>query len=399
LQNSLDMKRTFWIVAAVSFINSLSFTAIIPVIYPYAQKFGLNDIQASLLLSVYALCQFLATPILGKLSDKQGRKKWLLISLTGTVLSNILAAFAGSSLILFAARMIDGLTGGNASIAQAIVVDTTNPKDRVKGFGIVGGAFGMGFVLGPALSFFVQSLPTFAGISKFGMSFLLSSFFAFLGFLVVTFFLPETLQNKDFEPITLKTLGLEKLFKALTIPKLGTVFLLNFLSGLTFTIFTFTFQPFFLRVLGQSDQTLALIFSMFGIVGIVSQLFLLKPITQKFKLSTILTLSFIIRGFIMIGMASFVSFWAFLPFSVLFAAINPFPQTIVSTLVSMYSKEKDQGINSGINSSYLSISNALGPLIGGLLAYFGYTQAILTTGFLFLLVAIYSYSVRAKLAT
>jgi predicted MFS family arabinose efflux permease len=65
----------------------------------------------------------------------------------------------------------------------------------------------------------------------------------------------------------------------------------------------------------------------------------------------------------------------------------------------MYSKEKDQGINSGINSSYLSISNALGPLIGGLLAYFGYTQAILTTGFLFLLVAIYSYSVRAKLAT
>jgi predicted MFS family arabinose efflux permease len=393
------MKKTFWIVAAVSFINALSFTAIIPVLYPYAQKFGLNDIQTSSLLSVYAICQFLATPILGKLSDKQGRKKWLLISLLGTVLSNILAAFAGASWILFAARMLDGLTGGNISIAQAIVADTTEPKDRVKGFGIVGGAFGMGFVLGPALSFLVQSLPTIPGTSKFGMSFLLSSFFALLGFLVVTFLLPETLKNKDVEPITLKTLGLEKLFKSIFIPKLGTIFLLNFLSGLTFTIFTFVFQPFFIQTLGQSSQTLALIFSLFGVVGVISQLFLLKPITQRFKLNDVLTFSFVIRGFILLGMSAFPVFGIFLPLSLLFGMINPFPQTIISTLVSLNSEEKDQGINSGINSSYLSISNAFGPLIGGLLAYFGYTQAILTTGVLFLIVAVFSYSVRQKLST
>jgi predicted MFS family arabinose efflux permease len=257
----------------------------------------------------------------------------------------------------------------------------------------------MGFVLGPALSFLVQSLPTIPGTSKFGMSFLLSSFFALLGFLVVTFLLPETLKNKDVEPITLKTLGLEKLFKAIFIPKLGTIFLLNFLSGITFTIFTFVFQPFFIQTLGQSSQTLALIFSLFGVVGVISQLFLLKPITQRFKLNDVLTFSFVIRGFILLGMSAFPVFGIFLPLSLLFGMINPFPQTIISTLVSLNSEEKDQGINSGINSSYLSISNAFGPLIGGLLAYFGYTQAILTTGVLFLIVAVFSYSVRQKLST
>lgn len=121
----------FWIAALVAFVNAVGFTMLIPLIYPYALQFGLSDFQASLLTTTYAIAQFVGTPILGRLSDRMGRKPLLVISLLGTVGANLMAGLATTAAVLFAARLLDGITGGNTSIAQAIVSDITTPtSDR-----------------------------------------------------------------------------------------------------------------------------------------------------------------------------------------------------------------------------------------------------------------------------
>jgi MFS family permease len=167
------MNRKFWIIALISFINSLSFTILIPIIYLYGKQFGLSDFQTSLLFSIYSLAQFLATPVIGKLSDRFGRKPLLIISLAGTVIANLIAGTATTASVLFLARLLDGITGGNNSVAQAVISDVTNPDNRAKGFGIYGAASGLGFVLGPAISLLAQQI-------SLGASFLVSGAIAFV---------------------------------------------------------------------------------------------------------------------------------------------------------------------------------------------------------------------------
>lgn len=391
------MIKTFWIIALVSFINSLSFTILIPTIYPYALQFGLNDFQASLLLSIYALAQFFATPILGKLSDKYGRK-WLLVgSLIGTVVAGTVAGFASSAWVLFTARLIDGITGGNNSIAQAVITDVTDDKTRAKGFGYFGAAFGLGFVVGPVLSYLAQQLPAFPGTTVLGNSFLLASLFALLATIITIFFLPETIKTKNKFKLSLKTIGIQDVFTGLLKPKVGRIFLLNFFSGLTFTIFTFTFQPFFLSNLGQGPKTLALFFSMFGAIGVIMQVFGLSKITKKFDLLNILAFAVAVRGLMFILMPSLPFIQAFFVFGIILALVNSFPQAILSTLLSINSKDEEQGINAGLNSSYLSISNAIGPAVGGLLAMLGYSQALFLAGFLTIAVAILAWESKFRI--
>jgi MFS family permease len=183
------MNRDFWITALIAFINSLSLTILIPIIYLYGKQFGLNDFQTSLLFSSYSVAQFLATPVIGKLSDRFGRKPLLIISLAGTVIANLIAGTATTAGVLFFARFLDGITGGNASVAQAIISDVTTAENRARGFGIYGAAFGLGFVLGPVTSLLAQQI-------SLGTAFLVAGAVALVGLLVTILFLPETLKNR-----------------------------------------------------------------------------------------------------------------------------------------------------------------------------------------------------------
>ncbi len=251
------MNRKFWIIALVAFINSLSFTILIPTIYLYGKQFGLNDFQTSLLFSIYSLAQFVATPIIGKLSDRFGRKPLLIISLAGTVIANLIAGTATTASLLFFARLLDGITGGNTSVAQAVISDVTTSENRAKGFGIFGAAFGSGFILGPVISLLAQRI-------SLGASFLASSGIAFIALLITIFLLPETIANKAKRSPNIFDLGLGNLVTGLFLPKIGILLIINFLIGTTFTIFTYAFQPYFINVLKQDNQSLTLIFIAFG---------------------------------------------------------------------------------------------------------------------------------------
>ncbi|MBE9046486.1 MFS transporter [Pleurocapsales cyanobacterium LEGE 10410] len=391
-----DLPPLFWLIALIALINAISFTIIIPLLYPYAKQFGLSDFQASLLTTTFALSQFFGTPVLGKLSDRLGRKYILVFSLAGTMVSNLLASVAGVAWLLYTARMLDGLTGGNTSVASAVISDITTPQQRPKAFGIFGATFRLGFVIGPVLSYLAQQLPTLPGISPLGMSFLVSAAIAAFASLLTLFFLPETTSRQQGFKLSWDDFAFSKIAKSATRPRLGQLFILTFLSGSTFTIFTFAFQPFFLNVLNQDSQRLAIMFAIVGMLGFISQVFALEPLSKRFNLIDIVAVSLALRGVTFLLMPTFPTYGAFVIILIVFGVVNSFPMPLIDTVLSLNSDTKEQGEILGINSSYLSMSNAIGPVISGLLVSLNYTTPLWITGGLTILVASFALNLKPK---
>jgi multidrug resistance protein len=384
-----SMNRTFWIIALISLINSLSLTILIPVIYLYGRQFGLNDFQTSLLFSAYSVAQFFATPVIGKLSDRFGRKPLLVISLLGTVVANLIAGTASTAGVLFFARFLDGITGGNASVAQAVISDVTTPENRARGFGINGAAFGLGFVLGPVLSLLAQQF-------SLGAAFLVSGAIALIALVITIFFLPETLQAKNVVTGNLFDLGLKNLIKGLAFPKVGILLIINFLIGTTFTIFTYAFQPYFIQVLHQTNKSLTLMFLTFGVLSVLMQTWGVSILTKKFNLVYILFLGLFVRSTSFLLMPIWANVVYFVGVSIVYSLFNSLVQPMINALISLNARPEYQGTALGLNASYLSISNAFGPVIAGMLirqsnpatyTYPLYLAGILTFGVLVLAIA------------
>lgn len=386
----------FWLLSLIALINSISFTAIIPLIYPYAKQFGLSDFHASLLTTAYAIAQFLFTPILGRLSDFLGRKPLLLLSLSGTVVAGIIASLAPYAGLLFAARILDGVTGGNVSVARAVVSDITTPAQRPRAFGIFDAMFRLGFVAGPGLSYFAQTIPPLPYVTQLGMGFLVSAGMALIAVILTFLFLPETLREKQPFHFGWRDLGLNRIARSVTRPVLGPLFLLTFFNGFTFTIFTFAFQPFFMHVLGQGAQMLAIVFAMFGILGFVTQIFGLQPLTRRFRLANILAIAILARGLLFLLIPTFPTLPAFLLLGIFFGIANAYPLPLINALLSLNSSNREQGEVFGINASFLSISNAFGPAFAGILVSLGYKAPFWITGILTLATAGYAWKLQAQ---
>ena len=386
----------FWILALIALINSVSFTAIIPLLYPYAKQFGLTDFQASLLTTAYAIAQFIGSPILGRFSDLWGRKPLLLLSLSGSVVAGAIASLTPYAWLLYASRVLDGLTGGNVSIARAVVSDITTPEQRPRAFGIFDAMFRLGFVAGPSLSYLAQTIPPLPGVSPLGMGFVVAAGMALLAAILTLVGLPETLVEKQPFRFSWQDFGLLRIARSATRPVVGPLFLLTFFSGFTFTIFAFSFQPFFLKVLGQNAQSLAMVFAMFGILGFLTQIFGVEPLTRRFRLIAILAIAILLRGILFLLIPTFPTVSAFILIGIAFGIVNAYPLPLINSLLSLNTSNREQGEIFGINASYLSISNAFGPAVGGILVSFGYMTPFWVTGVLTLFTAWFAWRLPVR---
>src|SRR6476660_2463852 len=182
------MTRPLLVIFLTIFVNLIGFGIIIPLLPFYAETFGASPIVIGLLFAIFSICQLVAAPVLGDWSDRYGRRPVLIFSLVGTVISFVLLALAHSITMLFIARIVDGLSGGNISTARAYVADVTEPKDRARAYGLIGAAFGLGFVMGPALSGLVAGISYTAPIWAAAALTLVATLMAWL-------WLPETVHR------------------------------------------------------------------------------------------------------------------------------------------------------------------------------------------------------------
>src|SRR3989454_4039777 len=257
------MKRSPLLVIFITvFIDLVGFGIVIPVLPFFAEgtKFGATPREVGLLFASYSVMQLIFAPVLGRLSDKYGRRPVLLISLIGTSLGFLILGFATTLWMLFLGRIIDGISGGNISTAQAYIADITTKEDRAKGMGLIGAAFGLGFVFGPAIGGILSRW----GV---GVPFLFAAGLCFANALLLYFTLPETVTPDH--PARVSAAGgrgLSQLIESLMQPRLGFVLIIYFLFVVAFSIMTAVFSLFMMFRLGYDPWHSGWIFAFVGII-------------------------------------------------------------------------------------------------------------------------------------
>lgn len=373
--------KNLLIIALIAIVNALGYGIVIPILYSYSKHFGLSDFQNGLLFSLFSICSFLATPIIGRLSDKYGRRPLLILSIVGTVLSFFMQAFAPTAAWLFIARALDGLTAGNISVASAVISDTTKPEDRAKGFGIIGASFGFGFVFGPAISAltvgFSPSLP-----------FIIAGGITAVAACMTIIFLPET--NKHIGQVHhAKLFDFGKLWHALFDKTVGITFLITLLYYLAFACsMIYGFQPFSKKILFLSDTQISLFFVMFGVLGIITQVLLVQRATKWFGLRSVFSTSIFIVAVSLLIMFLSRSVVLFIIGSTVMGIANALVQPLISTILSQETDEKSQGSMMGLNASYMSIGQIFGPIIGGAVASL-FIPSVFLVGIFFVMVCFF----------
>ncbi|CAN5182653.1 tetracycline resistance MFS efflux pump [soil metagenome] len=381
--------RNLMIIALIAIVNALGYGIIIPILYPYSIKFGLTDFQNGLLFATFSLCQFISTPIIGRLSDKYGRRPLLIISIAGTAVSFIMMAFAPSAIFLFLARALDGITAGNIPVASAVITDTTEPKDRAKGFGIIGAAFGFGFIFGPAISALTvgihQSIP-----------FLIAAAISIIAVVLTAIFLPET--NKNLGKTSQGSLfNFGKLIHALTNRTVGATLILTLLYFTSFSMFIYVFQSASVHLYHMNANQISLLFTVFGVMGLIAQLVTLGFATKTFGVKRTFMGSLLWVGSVFIIMYFTKTVTSFIIANIALGLMNSFIQPLSQTILSEETEPSEQGEMQGLNASYMSIGQIIGPILAGAMATYSIGMPFIGAGILVFICFILSFQIFAHM--
>ena len=355
------MKRPLVIIFLTIFVNLIGFGIIIPLLPFYAKTFGASPLVIGLLFGTFSLCQLVASPALGDLSDRWGRRPILVFSLAGTVVSFVMLALAHSILMLFLARIVDGLSGGNISTARAYVADITEPKDRARAYGLIGAAFGLGFILGPAISGVLSRYSYTAPIWAAAALTLVATLMAW-------FWLPETVHRGQAGAGN----PLRYLPEMLRRSAVRRVLLIDFGFWFSFAIFQATFALFVASRFGFDAAQTGYLFAGFGLLGVIVQGGFIRPIVHRLGDRTTFLAGLIFSAIGMFTGALTHSLWMFVLTLVPLALGMGFGTPTVSSLVSHAAGKHEQGRMQGAASSIESLGRTVGPVWGtAALQHFG----------------------------
>lgn len=320
------------------------------------------------LSAAYPLAQFFAAPILGQLADRYGRKKVLAISITGTMIGYILFAIGiltKNIPLLFASRILDGLTGGNISVAQAAIADISTPKNRARNFGLVGMAFGLGFILGPYIG---GKLADPSVVSWFSAEtpFIFTALLCLINVILILVFFPETLKVVKKARIDVAK-PFHNIYQAFSKPGIRSVMPTSFFFMAGFTFFTTFFAIVLAKNFGFTQSNTGDYFAYIGLWIALVQGFLTGRVAKKFKDYQVVRVSVFITalsllGFFLIPDGSYR--WLFLipPFM---ALGNGLYMAFNSALISRISPAEIQGEVLGINSSVMALAQAIPAVVAG----------------------------------
>jgi MFS transporter, DHA1 family, tetracycline resistance protein len=357
----MNNKHLFSIILVV-FIDLLGFSLILPLLPYYAETFKANETVTGILIASYAVMQLVGAPILGRLSDRLGRRPILLISIFGTFLGFLLLGFANTLWMLFASRILDGLTGGNLSVAQAYITDVTDEKNRSKGLGMIGAAFGLGFIIGPVtggiLSQWGYDVPAFvaAGISLINL-------------ILVYTWLPESLTEEKRSQMTEKrpAITLNALLVAFKRPFTGSILITRFFFGLAFAIFQTIFSLYALAKFNLTARDTGFVLTYVGVLSVIVQGFLVGRLTSRFREDVLITVSVVLMGISLLGWALAPSLlWLYVIMTPTALSGGLLNTLLSSTLTKAVAPQEIGGIL-GLSAAVESSTRIIAPLLGGVL--------------------------------
>lgn len=389
----LRQNRRLFAIFLIVFIDLLGFGLILPLLPYYAETFGATDFQVGLLVAVYAAAQFIATPILGRLSDRVGRRPVLLISIAGNLVGFIILALARSLGMLFIARIIAGFTGGNISVAQAYISDVTDARSRARGLGLIGAAFGLGFIIGPALG---------GVLSQWGFAVpaLGAAALSLLNLILVAAWLPEslTLQARQ-EAQARPPLTLRAMVEALRKPLVGPLLHTRFFFAMAFSTFQTIFALYALRRFNLGPRETGYILTYVGVLSVLVQGVAVGRLTQRFSERALILAATALMALSLLG-------WAWAPsVPILLVILAPTAlsggvlNTVINSAISKVVAPTDVGGTLGIASALEALTRILSPALGSLLLeQFGPWAPGLASGVLLLWLTTYVWRYVYRIA-
>jgi MFS transporter, DHA1 family, tetracycline resistance protein len=359
------------------FLDILGFSLVLPFLAEEARSlFGVSTFTASLLGASYSLMQFLFVPLWGRTSDTYGRRPVLVWSVLATavgMLGLFTALIYGTNVgYLFAARMFSGIATANLGTASAYIADVTKPEERAKGMGLIGIAFGLGFILGPALGGLTSDLLLING-RKGGLPCLIAAGLSFVNFAWVFLRVGESLPPDKRSTSTRKLVPLDiaALAKVLARPELGAAIFVNFLVILFFTCLDQTFRFFNADLFGLSARGTGLVFGFIGVCAAFVQGGLVRRLSGKVAEAKMLRVGVLVQVFAFAGLALAPSFGlgALLGACALLALGNGLSQPSASAFISKQATGAEQGEVLGTNQGMAALARTIGPALGGFLYY------------------------------
>ena len=376
-------KRRLITVFVIVFVDLLGFGLILPLLPFYADAYGASPFVVGLLAASYAAAQLIGAPVLGRLSDRYGRRPILLISIAGTIVGFLLLglaeplgrALAGDSPaattnaiilgILFLSRILDGVTGGNISVAQAYITDVTDENNRARGLGLIGAAFGLGFIIGPAMGGALSAGEQYATPA------FVAAAIAALNWLAVLFWLPESLTEESKAELAKQParsiLSVRDMVNALKRPRFGPLLNVRFLYGLAFATFTGVFALYAQYRLQLDSTGTGYILAYVGLLSVLVQGLAIGRLTKRYPENRLIFVSVIVLAFSLLGWAVTPNIWLLLvvlaPLSFAAGILN----TVINSSITKSVYPEEVGGALGVSSSVESLTRVIGPAAGGFL--------------------------------
>jgi DHA1 family tetracycline resistance protein-like MFS transporter len=344
------------------FVDLLGFGIVIPILPNYVKEIGASNWMVGVVTAVYSLMQFLFTPIWGSLSDRIGRRPVIIISIVITIFSSLMFSQATGLFVLIISRVLGGIGSGNISAAQAYISDITPPEKRAQSMGLIGAAFGLGFIFGPPVGGIIKST---YGIEYVGY---LTAFIGVINLVMAFFFLPESIHQKN-KHSSISIFPVKDFIRVFKMKGLAALFFIYHIYIVAFFMFQTTAALIWKEIYHFTDKEIGYVFAFIGISTTLMQGFLIGFFTRLFGEKKLLYIGTLLMMLCLIFF-SYIPLYLFIPVGLLILLFLAIANGMIGpsglSILSQMSSPNEQGKVLGLYQSFGSLARVIGPLVGTL---------------------------------
>lgn len=388
-------KSPIFVLFITIFLDLLGFGIIIPILPIFIKELGAQDFQVGLIAAIYPVMNFMFSPFWGTLSDRYGRRPIILGSVLITAAAYLVFANANALIVIFISRMLSGIGSANISVAQAYIADVTSPSERAKSMGLIGAAFGLGFIFGPSIGGYLKSISSEGSVDLVGY---VTAGLCVVNFILAYFLLPESIKEKKKE-VRFNFKVITGIVRELKKPNIRELLLINFIFTVAFMLMQISCSLMWKEVSLLSDAKIGYVFTFIGIATAIVQGILVGRVVKEFGENKLLAAGSVMMFVGMIALP-FVAAEYFIPLELialaLIALANGCLTPNISSLLSKFAQPSEVGQTLGVNQSFGSLARAVGMSFSGILYSFNYHVPFLVGASLMILCMFFATGLKRK---